>query len=277
MIIVGERINSTRKPIQEALQAGNEAALLGEAQGQWAAGAHYLDVNTATMLDAETEWMTRLVTGIQATIPEALLAIDSPNVAALEAGLRAHRGRALLNSITGERERIEAVLPLVREFRPRVIALTMDDDGLQRDADKRFAIGARLIERLTREGVVPNDIFVDPLIFPVSAEEDAGLIALAIMDRLKAAYPGVHTICGLSNVSHGLPVRKQINEVFMLMAMSRGLDAVIVDPLDQRMMVNVLTARMLLGRDPGCKAYLTAYRQGRLNLDGAPPAGGRPA
>jgi cobalamin-dependent methionine synthase I len=277
MIIVGERINSTRKPIQEALQAGNEAALVAEAQGQWAAGAHYLDVNTATMLDAETEWMKRLVTGIQTTIPEALLSIDSPNAAALEAGLRAHRGQALLNSITGERDRIEAVLPLVREFRPRVIALTMDDGGLQRDADQRFAVGARLIERLTHEGVVPNDVFVDPLIFPVSAEEDAGLIALAIMDRLKAAYPGVHTICGLSNVSHGLPLRKQVNQDYMIMAMSRGLDAVIVDPLDQRMMVNVLTAGLLLGRDPGCKAYLTAYRQGRLNLDGALPAGGRPA
>jgi len=273
MIIVGERINSTRKSIQEALQAGDEEALVREARDQWAAGADYLDVNTATMLDTEVEWMTRLVTGIQARLPEALLAIDSPNAAALEAGLRAHRGRAMLNSITGERERIEAVLPLVREFQPRVIALTMDDEGLQREADKRFAIGARLIELLAREGVPPDNVFVDPLIFPVSAEGDAGRIALDIMDKLKAAYPGVHTICGLSNVSHGLPVRRQINQVYMLMAMSRGLDAAIVDPLDQRMMVNVLTARMLLGQDPGCKAYLTAYRQGRLNLDAAPPAG----
>jgi len=269
MIIVGERINSTRKSIQEALQAGDEETLVREAREQWAAGADYLDVNTATMLDTEVEWMTRLVTGIQARLPEALLAIDSPNAAALEAGLRAHRGLAMLNSITGERERIEAVLPLVREFRPRVIALTMDDEGLQRDADKRFAIGARLIELLAREGVPPDNVFVDPLIFPVSAEGDAGRIALDIMDKLKAAYPGVHTICGLSNVSHGLPLRKQINQVYMLMAMSRGLDAAIVDPLDQRMMVNVLTARMLLGQDPGCKAYLTAFRQGRMNLDAA--------
>ena len=269
MIIVGERINSTRKSIQEALQAGDEEALVREARDQWAAGADYLDVNTATMLDTEVEWMTRLVTGIQARLPEALLAIDSPNAAALEAGLRAHRGRAMLNSITGERERIEAVLPLVREFQPRVIALTMDDEGLQREADKRFAIGARLIELLAREGVPPDNVFVDPLIFPVSAEGDAGRIALDIMDKLKAAYPGVHTICGLSNVSHGLPVRRQINQVYMLMAMSRGLDAAIVDPLDQRMMVNVLTARMLLGQDPGCKAYLTAFRQGRMNLDAA--------
>ena len=269
MIIVGERINSTRTSIQEALQAGDEEALVREARDQWAAGADYLDVNTATMLDTEVEWMTRLVTGIQARLPEALLAIDSPNAAALEAGLRAHRGRAMLNSITGERERIEAVLPLVREFQPRVIALTMDDEGLQRDADKRFAIGARLIELLARDGVPPDNVFVDPLIFPVSAEGDAGRIALDIMDKLKAAYPGVHTICGLSNVSHGLPVRRQINQVYMLMAMSRGLDAAIVDPLDQRMMVNVLTARMLLGQDPGCKAYLTAFRQGRMNLDAA--------
>jgi len=269
MIIVGERINSTRTSIQEALQAGDEEALVREARDQWAAGADYLDVNTATMLDTEVEWMTRLVTGIQARLPEALLAIDSPNAAALEAGLRAHRGRAMLNSITGERERIEAVLPLVREFQPRVIALTMDDEGLQREADKRFAIGARLIELLAREGVPPDNVFVDPLIFPVSAEGDAGRIALDIMDKLKAAYPGVHTICGLSNVSHGLPVRRQINQVYMLMAMSRGLDAAIVDPLDQRMMVNVLTARMLLGQDPGCKAYLTAFRQGRMNLDAA--------
>ena len=269
MIIVGERINSTRKSIQEALQAGDEEALVREARDQWAAGADYLDVNTATMLDTEVEWMTRLVTGIQARLPEARLAIDSPNAAALEAGLRAHRGRAMLNSITGERERIEAVLPLVREFQPRVIALTMDDEGLQREADKRFAIGARLIELLAREGVPPDNVFVDPLIFPVSAEGDAGRIALDIMDKLKAAYPGVHTICGLSNVSHGLPVRRQINQVYMLMAMSRGLDAAIVDPLDQRMMVNVLTARMLLGQDPGCKAYLTAFRQGRMNLDAA--------
>jgi len=269
MIIVGERINSTRTSIQEALQAGDEEALVREARDQWAAGADYLDVNTATMLDTEVEWMTRLVTGIQARLPEALLAIDSPNAAALEAGLRAHRGRAMLNSITGERERIEAVLPLVREFQPRVIALTMDDERLQREADKRFAIGARLIELLAREGVPPDNVFVDPLIFPVSAEGDAGRIALDIMDKLKAAYPGVHTICGLSNVSHGLPVRRQINQVYMLMAMSRGLDAAIVDPLDQRMMVNVLTARMLLGQDPGCKAYLTAFRQGRMNLDAA--------
>ncbi|HET7341397.1 MAG TPA: dihydropteroate synthase [Methylomirabilota bacterium] len=264
MLVVGERLNSTRKPVLEALTARDEAALLAEAQAQWAAGSHYLDVNTAAVLDDEARCMAWLVESIQAAIPDALVAVDSPNPEALEAGLRAHRGRALLNSITAERERLDNGLPLVREFGPRVIALTMDDEGLQRDPERRFAIGARLIETLAREGVALDDIFVDPLVFPVSAETDAALVALDIMDRLKSAYPGVHVVCGVSNVSHGLPVRKQVNQVFLLMAMARGLDAVIVDPLDARMAANILTARMLLGRDAGCKAYLTAYRQGRL-------------
>jgi cobalamin-dependent methionine synthase I len=270
MLVVGERINSTRKVIHQALEAGDEAALVAEARAQAAAGADYLDVNTATILDGEPKLMTWLVERIQEVVPGALISIDSPNADALEAGLRVHRGRALLNSITAERERLDSVLPLIREFRPRVIALAMDDDGLQRDPEKRFAVGARLVETLSADGVAPEDIFVDPLIFPVSAEEDSGLVALDVMDRLKRAYPGVHTICGLSNVSHGLPVRKLVNQVFMIMAMTRGLDAVIVDPLDARMMVNVLTARLLLGQDPGCKKYVAAYREGRLNLDGAP-------
>ena len=275
MLIVGERINSTRAPIQSALARRDGEFLVGEARRQWGAGARYLDVNTATLLDAEVPCLTWLVALIQEAIPEAQLAIDSPDPQALEAGLKAHHGRALLNSITGEPRRIEEVLPLIREFRPRVIALPMDDDGLHRDAQKRFAIGARLVDLLARDGVALDDIFVDPLVFPVSAEPDAGLIALDIMEKFRASYPGVHTICGLSNVSYGMPLRKQINQVYMVMAMARGLDAVIVDPLDPRMMANILTARLLLGQDAGCRGYLTAYREGRLELDAAAPAPSR--
>ena len=275
MIIVGERINSTRKAIQPAMATRDETLLLGEARQQWEAGSQYLEVNTATLLEGEVECMTWLVRLIQEAIPEALLSIDSPNPLALEAGLRAHRGRPLLNSINGEHTRIQEVLPLIREFRPRVIALTMDDAGLHRDAQKRFDIGSRLIELLAENGVLFDDVFVDLLVFLVSVEEDAGVIALEIMDKLKDAYPGVHTICGLSNVSYGMPARKQINQVYMLLAMARRLDAAIVDPTDRRMMVNILTARMLLGQDFACRAYLAAYRQGKLELDGPParPAG----
>jgi 5-methyltetrahydrofolate--homocysteine methyltransferase len=269
MLIVGERINSTRAPIQAAMARRDGEFLVNEARRQWEAGSHYLDVNTATMLDAELPCMRWLVTLIQEAIAGARLAIDSPDARVLEAGLEAHRERALLNSITAERKRIDEVLPLVHEFRPQGIALTMDDDGLPRDADKRFAIGARLIEVLAGAGVPLDDIFVDPLVFPVSAEPDAGRIALDIMQKLRDAYPGVHTICGLSNVSYGMPLRKHINQVYMVMALTRGLDAVIVDPLDQRMMANIVTGRMLLGQDAGCKGYLTAYREGRLDVEPA--------
>ncbi len=270
MLIVGERLNSTRPPIQAAMARRDGEFLLDEARRQWQAGAHYLDVNTAALLDAEVPCMAWLVSLIQEALPEARLAIDSPDARALEAGLRAHRGQALLNSLTGEQRRIQEVLPLIREFRPRVIALTLDDEGLHRDAEKRFAVGARLIDLLVREQVPPDDIFVDPLVFPVSAEPDAGAIALEIVERLRARYPGVHAICGVSNVSYGMPLRRQINQVYLVMAMARGLDAAILDPLDRRMMANILTARMLLGQDAGCRAYLAAYREGRLDLDPAP-------
>ena len=271
---MGERINSTRAAIQSAMARRDGDFLIGEARRQRDAGAHYLDVNTATMLDAEVPCLTWLVRLIQEAVPEARLAIDSPDARALQAGLEAHRGRAMLNSITGERKRIEEVLPLIREFRPQVIALAMDDEGLHRDAEKRFAIGAALIDLLAGDGVALEDIFVDPLVFPVSAEPDAGTIALDIMQRFRDAFPGVHTICGLSNVSYGMPLRKQVNQVYLVMAMTRGLDAVIVDPLDQRMMANIVTARMLLGRDPACKGYLAAYREGRLTLELASPRTG---
>ena len=275
MIIVGERINSTRKTVQPAMETRDEAFLVREATAQWSAGSDYLDMNTATLLDGEPACMAWAVRLIQEAIPAALISIDSPNVQALEAGLQAHRGRAMLNSITGEAGRIAEVLPLVREFRPRVVVLTMDDEGLHRDPEKRFAIGASLIERLAREGISAADVFVDPLVFPVSAEADAGVTALDIMDKLKLAFPGVHTICGVSNVSYGLPVRKLVNQVYMILAMSRGLDAAIIDPLDARMMVNIVAARTLLGLDPGCRGYLAAYREGRLGLDVPASAGGR--
>ncbi|MDP6407079.1 MAG: dihydropteroate synthase [Alphaproteobacteria bacterium] len=266
MIVVAERINSTRSAIEPALAARDAEFLLDEARRQWQAGSDYLDVNTAKLMEGEEDCMTWLVGLIQEAIPEALIAIDSPNPKALEAGLKAHRGRPLLNSITAESERVEAVLPLIREFQPRVVALTMDDGGLHRDADKRYEIGARLIEMVGEAGIAPEDIFVDPLVFPVGAEDNAGIIALDIMAKLKVAYPGVHTICGLSNVSFGLPLRSQINQVYMVMAMSRGLDAVIIDPLDRRMMANIVTARMLAGDDAACKGFLSAYRDGRLDV-----------
>ena len=267
MIIIGERINSTRKPITAALEARNADYILYEARRQWDAGAAYLDVNTAMMRANEPEVMTWVIELIQGEFPEVLVAIDSANPAAVEAGLKAHKGRPILNSINGEKQRMEALIPLIREYKPRVIGLTIHDDGVTQDADERYGIGAELIELLSKNDIDLDDIFIDPLIFPVSAELQAGNISLTIMGRLKENFPGVHTVCGLSNISFGLPERKLINQVYMMLAMGRGLDAAIVDPLDRRMIATIITASTLLGQDKVCKNYLKAYRRGDLNLD----------
>ncbi len=267
MIIVGERINSTRKPITAALEARDADHILNEARRQWQAGAAYLDVNTAMMRTAEAKVMTWVIELIQVELPEALIAIDSADPAAIEAGFKAHRGRPLLNSINGEKERMDALMPLIREYNPRVIGLTIDDGGISQDADNRYRIGAELIELLAHNQLDLDDIFIDPLIFPVSAELQAGNASLAIIKRLKENYPGVHTICGLSNISFGLPERKLINQVYMILAMGQGLDAAIIDPVDRRMMASITTVITLLGQDRVCRNYLKAYRGGDLNLD----------
>lgn len=269
MIIIGERINSTRKPIAAALEVRNAEHILNEARRQRDAGAVYLDVNTAMMRSDEPAVMAWVIELIQGGLPEVLVAIDSANPAAVEAGFKAHKGRPILNSINGEKERREALVPLIREYKPRVIGLTINDEGVTQDADKRYGIGAELIELLARNDVDLDDIFIDPLIFPVSAELQAGNVSLTIMGRLKEHFPGVHTVCGLSNISFGLPERKLINQVYMMLAMGRGLDAAIVDPLDRRMMASIITANTLLGRDKACKNYLKAYRGGKLNLEPA--------
>jgi len=267
MIIIGERINSTRKPITAALEARDTDLILHEARCQWDAGADYLDVNTAMMRAAEPEVMAWVIEMIQGEIPNSLVAIDSANPAAVEAGFKVHKGRPLLNSINGEKQRMDALIPLIREYNPRVIGLTINDEGVTQDADKRYHIGAELIELLVKNEIGLDDIFIDPLIFPVSAELQAGNTSLAIISRLKQNYPGIHIVCGLSNISFGLPERRLINQIYMVLAMGQGLDAAIIDPLDRRMMASIITATTLLGQDKVCRNYLKAYRRGDLNLD----------
>jgi 5-methyltetrahydrofolate--homocysteine methyltransferase len=267
MIIIGERINSTRESISAALVARDADQILSEARRQLDAGSAYLDVNTAMMRAAEPEVMAWVIELIQGELPDALIAIDSADPVAVEAGFIVHKGRPLLNSINGEKQRMDALIPLIREYNPRVIGLTINDEGISQDADKRYGIGADLIELLSKNDCDLDDIFIDPLIFPVSAELQAGNISLAIMKRLKENYPGVHTVCGLSNISFGLPERRLINQVYMVLAMGHGLDAAIIDPLDRRMMASIITANTLLGQDRVCKNYLKAYRCGDLNLE----------
>jgi cobalamin-dependent methionine synthase I len=259
MIIVGERLNSSRGQVLAALAARDEDFLVDQAVRQEAAGAAFIDLNSAALLEEEIaglEWAVPLLQD-HLHVP---LAIDSPNRAAIAAGLKIHRGPALLNSLSGEDERLRALLPLVKEHRPRVIALCLDDEGLRKDAESVCGVGVRLAETLLAAGVPAADIFLDPLVHPVGVQTEAPGLFLASLALIKKKLPGIKTIAGLSNVSFGLPDRRLINRTFLALALAEGLDAAILDPLDDELMDVLAASQALLGRDPSLKDYLARCR-----------------
>lgn len=260
MIIIGEKINSTREPIREAI-AGKDIPYLQElARAQAAAGADYIDVNAGAFHEQEAELMEWLVQVVQEVV-DVPLSLDSANPVALEAGLRVNRkGKPIINSITAEEDKFEKVVPLVRQHHALVLALSLDEQGITKTVEDRFAVARRLIELLAAEGIARDQIFLDPLIQPVSVENDFGLIAIEVIRRVKQQFPDVTTTCGLSNISFGLPQRAKLNRCFLVMAMAAGLDSAILDPLDQELMDTVKTSQALLGKDRFCKDYIKAFR-----------------
>jgi 5-methyltetrahydrofolate--homocysteine methyltransferase len=175
----------------------------------------------------------------------------------------------MINSITDEPARIKALLPVLKEFRPKVIALCMGEAGPPSTAEERIATASHLVDRLLAEGFVLDDIYVDPCVLPVSTGPEHGKALLEAIGQITTRYAGVHASAGVSNVSFGLPVRKLLNEVFVILLMARGLDAGIVDPCDPQLMANIRAAEALLGRDEYCANYLRAFREGRLELPAA--------
>jgi len=170
----------------------------------------------------------------------------------------------MINSISLETKRYEEVVPLIEKYKAKVVALCMTDKGIPKTADERFGVATELIEKLTKVGVPLDDIYVDPLVMAVSTDSSFGIEFLRAVRRIMTSHQGVHTICGLSNISFGLPLRSQINHVFAVMAMAMKMDALIIDPLDRRMMAGILTVETLLGADQYCTGYLKAYRNGRF-------------
>jgi cobalamin-dependent methionine synthase I len=269
MLIIGERINSTRKAIAPAVKERNAALILEEARKQTAAGAHYLDCNGATVgRDQEPEALCWLVRTVQEDL-DVPISLDSPNPDAIAAALEVHRGTAIINSITAEREKLERLLPIVRDYRTKVIALCMDDEGMPQTGEGRVRIGLRLVARLLAAGVPEENVIVDPLLVPISVDSSQGNHVLEAITSLKRHFPRIKVGVGLSNVSYGLPERRWLNRAMLLLAMGAGLDAVICDPTDQDLMGIVLAADALLGRDEFCAGYLAAARAGRLQHVGA--------
>lgn len=263
LLIIGERINTSRKGVCEIVKRRAAERVIKEAMLQAKAGAQYIDVNAGTFLAEEPDVLRWLVVTIQAAVPVPLC-IDSPNPDAVAAALEVHRGKALVNSITGEKSRYDRLLPLVQEYGCGVVALCLDDDGMPDSSKDAVEKGSRLVESLLAAGISPEDIYVDPMVRPVSTDSRAGVAVVEAVSMLREKYPGVHTICGLSNVSFGLPQRRLLNRAFLVATMAAGLDAVILDPLDSRLMALLTAAEVVLGRDERCTRYLKAFREGRL-------------
>lgn len=261
MIIVGEKINTSRKSIAAAVENKDAETIREVAKAQAEAGAHYIDVNAGTFLKREAEFLAWLVETVQAAV-DLPLCLDSPDPKALEGALALHHGEAMINSISLEKDRWDALLPVVSSHPCKVVALCMAQASMPTTAQERFDVAAELIEGLTAAGVAMKNIYVDPLVQPVSVDVRMGPAILDAIAGIREAYPEVNAICGLSNVSYGLPSRKMINRHFLVLAIQRGLNAAILDPTDREIRASLLTARMLLGRDEYCSDFIDGYQQG---------------
>jgi len=262
MLIIGELINCTRKKVGAAAAARDAEFFKDIARKQVEAGADLLDVNGG-LPGQEWEVLPWLVNIVQEAVAVPLC-LDSADPEALRRALPLCKQRAMINSITDEPARIAALMPVLKEFKPKVIALCMGEAGPPNTAEERVAHATHLVDLLTAEGFALDDIYVDGCVLPVSTGPEHGKGLLAAVSTITTRYPGVHASAGVSNVSFGLPLRKLLNETFAVLLMARGLDAGIIDPLDVQLMANIRAAEALLGRDEYCANYLSAFRQGKL-------------
>jgi 5-methyltetrahydrofolate--homocysteine methyltransferase len=261
MIIIGELINASRKAIKAAIEAQDAAAIQQVAKDQAEAGANYIDVNAGIFVGKEPEYLRWLVETVQ-QVTDKPCAIDSPDPLAIEAALAAHRGTPMINSISLEKERYDKLMPIIAGTDMKVIALCMSDAGMPQTVDDRMKIADTLVNGLLKNNVKMENIFVDPLVQPVSVDKTFGVGFINAIERIVTTFTGIHTACGLSNISYGLPARKYMNQTFMTMAIAKGLDGALINPLDRRMMATIIAAEALAGRDNFCMNYLKAFRAG---------------
>lgn len=261
MLIVGELINASRKAIAAAIEAQDQAAIQQVAKDEHEAGADFIDVNAGVFVGKEPEYLEWLVTTVQTAV-DGPCCIDSPDPKAIEAALAVHKGTAMINSISLEKDRYDTLLPIVAGTDLKVVALCMSDEGMPETTDDRMAIADKLVNGLLQKNVAIDNIFVDPLVQPVSTNADFGMEFINAIEKIVTTFDGIHTLCGLSNISFGLPNRKFLNQTFMSMAIAKGLDGAIINPLDKKMMANIIAAEALAGKDEYCMEYLKAYRAG---------------
>jgi 5-methyltetrahydrofolate--homocysteine methyltransferase len=258
-VVIGERINPTgRKVLAAEMAAGDFSRVERDAIAQVEAGAHMLDVNAGIPLADEPAILAHTVRLVQ-SLTDLPLSIDSSIVEALEAGLAAYQGKALVNSVTGEDERLERVLPLVRKHGAAVVAISNDETGISMDPDVRFAVAKKIVERAADHGIPRDDVVVDPLVMPIGAVATAGRGVFRLLGRLRDEL-GVNTTCGASNVSFGLPNREGINGAFLSMAIASGLTSAITNPVAEGVRQAVMASDVLMGNDRDAAAWIRANR-----------------
>ncbi len=270
--VIGERINPTgRKLLAAEMAIGNYSRVESDALAQVEAGAHMLDVNAGIPLADEPRILAECIQLVQ-TLTDVPLAIDSSIVDALKAGLEVYKGRPLVNSVTGEEERLESVLPLVKKYDAAVVAISNDETGISEDPDVRFEVAKKIVERAQDYGISSNDIVVDPLVMPIGAIGLAGRQVFRIVQRLREELK-VNTTCGASNISFGLPNRNGLNSAFLSMAIGAGMTSAITSPLHSEIMNAVQAADVMMGNDRECRRWIAKFREPTSDISEGARAG----
>ncbi len=266
--VIGERINPTgRKILAAEMKAGNYATVEADALAQVAAGAAMLDVNAGIPLADEPRILAETIQLVQSLV-DVPLSIDSSIIEALEAGLAVYKGRPLVNSVTGEDESLERVLPLIKKYDCAVVAISNDETGISEDPDVRFDVAKKIVERAQDYGIKPCDVVVDPLVMPIGAMGTAGRQVFALLNRLRTELK-VNSTCGLSNISFGVPNRRALNAHFLSMAAAAGLTSAIMNPLHAEDMQGAMAANVLNGVDANCTSWIKKFREPAVAVDGA--------
>lgn len=265
MLIVGEKINTSIRNVKEAILQRNDSFIEEVAKNQKLAGADYLEVNSGLSIypeeeAADMEWLVPLVQKAT-TLP---LCIDTAHGLVLERALKLHQGKAIINSINGDTERWEEILPLAKRYGCDIVALPSDRKGIPSSVEGRIKIAERIIEGISKQGLTPKNIYFDPLVLPLSSDTKSGLLFIDTLKEIKRLFPETKTISGLSNISFGLPKRSLINQSFLVLSLGAGLDAAILNPLDKNLMALVKSTEAFLNKDPFCVKYIEAFRSGKL-------------
>lgn len=264
MILIGEKINGTRKSVAEAIRNRDKAFIADLAQNQFAAGAAYLDVNAGTTPDREPEDLVWLVELVQKAVPEVVVCLDSANPEALSAGLAVCEKTPLINSLSGEKARLDNVLPLAVKYGTELVLLALDDSGIPDTADKRLEIVRSLVALCREQGMTDDRLYIDPLVLSIATGERNGQVTLDTMVAVKKEFPETRLTCGHSNISFGMPLRSVINQAFMVLTIAAGLDSAIVDPENRELVSMMMAAETLFGKDRRCMKFNKAARAGKI-------------